>query len=155
MGITLRPFVAGDIDAVVQLFRDTIHSVNAKDYTAAQLNAWAPEKIDKELWKNKLLEHYTVIAEYDGIVCGFGDLHNKGYFDHLFVHKDYQGRGVATKILKDIEAHAVLTGVPTITVTVSITAETFFLKQGYIEIAQKEVEYNGQTFVNHLMKKEI
>lgn len=155
MEITIRPYVVEDIDAIAQLFYDTIHSVNAKDYTLEQLDAWAPHNIDKERWKVKLLEHYTVVAECNGVICGFGDLHSNGYFDHLFVHKDYQGLGIATKIVKDIETRAILTGVPTITVTVSITAETFFLKQGYIEIERKIVEYNGQTFVNHLMKKEI
>lgn len=155
MEIKLRPFVADDIDAVVQLFRDTIHSVNAKDYTQEQIDAWAPSYIDKERWGVKLLEHYTVVAACDGVICGFGDLHANGYFDHLFVSKDCQGKGVATKIVKDIEAHAILTGVPTITVAVSITAKTFFLKQGYIIISPQEVEFNGQKFTNYLMKKEI
>jgi len=29
-----------------------------------------------------------------GIIYGFGYIHQNGYFNHLFVHKDYQGQGM-------------------------------------------------------------
>jgi putative acetyltransferase len=155
MDIIIRAYKAADLPEVVNLFRETIHTVNAKDYTREQINAWAPEHIDAEKWGIKLLAHYTVIAEVRGKVCGFGDIDDSGYFDHLFVHKDYQGRGVATRIVNAIETYAVQKGFKTITVAVSITAKSFFLKQGYVVVKQQEVEYNGQVFTNYAMKKDL
>lgn len=153
--ITIRNFRAGDIDAVVHLFRDTVHSINAKDYTKVQLDAWAPETIDNARWCEKLLTHFTVVAEKDGVICGFGDIHSNGYFDHLFVHKDYQGQGVASKIVAAIEGHAAKKGIKTIDVHASITARTYFLKQGYVTITPQQVTHNGQEFTNYVMRKSL
>lgn len=151
--ITLRNYKAEDITPVVNLFRDTIHTINAKDYTKDQLNAWAPEHIDAERWGVKLSQHYTLIAECNGIICGFGDIDDTGYFDHLFVHKDYQGQGVATKIAVAIEEYAQKKGFTIITVAASITAEPFFLKRNYTIVREQQVVYNGQTFTNYFMEK--
>jgi len=152
---TIRNFRAGDIDAVVHLFRDTIHTINAKDYTKEQLDAWAPEVIDNACWCEKLLKHYTVVAEKDGIICGLGDIHKNGYFDHLFVNKDYQGQGIASKIVAAIEAHAVKENIKKIEVHVSITARTFFIGKGYAIINPQKVTYNVQEFTNYVMKKSL
>ncbi len=151
--ITLRNYKTEDISPVVNLFRDTVHTINAKDYTEDQLNAWAPEHIDAELWSVKLSQHYTLIAECDGVICGFGDMDDTGYFDHLFVHKDYQGQGIATKIAAVIERYAQKKGFTIITVAASITAQPFFLKRGYTVVREQKVEYNGQTFTNYFMEK--
>jgi putative acetyltransferase len=155
MYITLRMYRADDIDSVVALFRDTIHTINKKDYSEAQVNAWAPAIINSEKWGAKLLEHHTVIAECNTTICGFGDIDATGYFDHLFVHKDFQGLGIATKIVRAIEDHAALSGFKTITVAVSITAKTFFLQQGYEIVTPQQVTYNGEVFTNYAMKKEL
>lgn len=155
MQIILRTYKPEDLAQIVTLFRDTIHTVNVKDYSADQINAWAPETIDAEKWGTKLLEHYTVVAEYNSVICGFGDLHNNGYLDHLFTHKDYQGRGVATKIVKAIEVQAKILHLKKIFVHVSITAKTFFIKQGYTLITPQEVHYNDQVFTNFVMEKNL
>ena len=155
MDITLRTYNPKDINAVVHLFRDTVHTINAKDYNKQQLDAWAPEHIDAERWGVKLSQHYTVIAECNGVICGFGDMDDTGYFDHLFVHKDYQGQGIATKIATAIEEYAIKRGFTLITVAASITAQPFFLKRNYTMVREQQVEYKGQTFTNFFMEKRI
>jgi putative acetyltransferase len=153
--IKVRPYTNVDLPHFVKLFRDTIHAINAKDYTPEQINAWAPENIDVEKWGIKLMQHYTVVAECDGIICGFGDIDGSGYFEHLFVHKEYQGCGVASKIVDAIEHYAKQSGFTAITVAVSITAKTYFIKQGYTIVKPQQVEYNGQVFTNYAMIKEL
>ncbi|OIQ22532.1 MAG: GNAT family N-acetyltransferase [Flavobacterium sp. MedPE-SWcel] len=155
MEITLRNYKPEDITSIVTLFRGTVHMVNAKDYSQDQINAWAPEDIDVEKWKGKLLRHHTVVAECNGVICGFGDIDDTGYFDHLFVHKDYQGCGIATQIVAAIESYAKQEKFKVITVAVSITAKPFFLSKGYIVVKEQEVEYKGQKFINFSMKKEM
>lgn len=153
--IVVRKYRADDLLNLVELFRGTVHAVNSKDYTQEQIDAWAPANINAERWGVKLLQHYTVVAEIDNVMCGFADIDDTGYFDHLFVHKDYQGRGIATELVKAIEAFAVQSAVDAITVNVSITAKPFFLKRGYVVVTPQEVEYNGQRFTNYAMKKDI
>ncbi len=37
----IRKYKNEDCDSVANLFYETVHSVNAKDYSAEQLSAWA------------------------------------------------------------------------------------------------------------------
>ena len=46
----IREYRTEDRDALVQLFVETVHQVNARDYTPAQLDAWAPREQDLERW---------------------------------------------------------------------------------------------------------
>ena len=55
----LRAFRAEDLAAVQHLFRDTVWHVNCRDYTPAQLAAWAPETFDAARWLPSLLEHHA------------------------------------------------------------------------------------------------
>ena len=38
--ITLRDYTPADLEAVLTLFYETVHTVNAGDYSSAQLDAW-------------------------------------------------------------------------------------------------------------------
>ena len=65
--LCLRPYEEGDLQAVVSLFYDTIHSVNLKDYTPEQADAWAPKKPDLSRWQGLLKGEDTWVAVQDGL----------------------------------------------------------------------------------------
>ena len=46
----LRAYQSGDLPAILNLFRDTVHTVCARGYTRAQLDAWAPAELDAAAW---------------------------------------------------------------------------------------------------------
>ena len=121
---------------IVQLFVNTVHSVNSADYTPRQLDAWAPRRQDMEKWHNSLCENYAVVAVENGMVAGFGDMAADGYLDRLYVHRDMQGRGVATAICDRLES-TVKSKV--YTTHASITAKPFFEKRGYRTVKQQTV----------------
>ncbi len=98
----IRKYEKSDCRYLVELFYHTVHSINAKDYTEEQLNAWAPENLDLVEWSTTLLEHYTIVAVKDDIIVGFGDIDKRGYLARLFVHKDYQNKGIATAICNEL-----------------------------------------------------
>ena len=83
----IREYKPEDCPQIAELFYNTVHTVNAKDYTEEQLNAWADGNIDIEKWNLSFLEHYTCVAVEDGVVVGFGDIDDCGYLDRLYVHK--------------------------------------------------------------------
>ena len=91
----LRPYQPQDLDAILELFYETVHAVNRRDYSPSQLDAWAPKQPDRDRWAQSLAAHYTVVAVAGGTVAGFADLASDGYFDRLFVHKDFQRQGIA------------------------------------------------------------
>ena len=149
----IREYCPKDCEQTAKLFYDTVHTINAKDYTEIQINAWAPSDINMISWNNRLSNNHTVVAEKDNIIIGFGDIDNAGYFDCLYTHKDYQKMGVATLIADNIEKYIYNKGIKTITTSASITAKPFFEKRGYIVQKKQNVECNGQVFVNFIMRK--
>ena len=70
----IRRYQQSDCKELTELFYNTVHTVNAKDYTKEQLNVWATGKVDLEKWNQSLQEHYSVVAIDDKIIVGFGDI---------------------------------------------------------------------------------
>lgn len=153
--MNVRMYRSEDCKEIVELFYNTVHSVNAKDYNKAQLDAWAPKDINISKWDKSLLEHYSIVIEDNSIIIGFGDLDINGYFDRLYVHRDYQGAYVATRILNEIEKYAQENEIKVITTYSSITAKPFFEKQGYKVVKEQVVERKGQILKNFIMEKTL
>ena len=144
-----REYQTSDSKEITELFYSTVHTVNAKDYTKEQLDVWATEQVDLEKWNQSLQEHYSIVAIEDGVIVGFGDIDKTGYLDHLFVHANYQGRGIATAICNQLEQ--VVKG--DITTHASITAKPFFEKRGYRVVKEQQVERQGIFLTNFCMEK--
>ena len=145
----IRNYQPLDCKELTELFYNTVHTVNARDYTKEQLNAWATGDVDIEKWNQSLLEHYSIVAVDDNKIIGFGDIDKTGYLDRLYVHKDYQRKGVATAICDKLEQ-----GIQGKIVThASITARPFFEKRGYKVVKEQEVERGGIKLVNYVMEK--
>ena len=135
----IRKYRPSDCRELAELFYDTVHTVNAGDYTKEQLDAWATGHVDLEAWDRSFREHHTLVALEDGAVIGFGDIDGSGYLDRLYVHRRHQGKGVATALCDRLEQ--VCAGV--ISTHASITAKPFFEKRGYRVIREQQVERQG------------
>ena len=146
----IRGYLPQDCECLAKLFYDTVHAVNAQDYTEEQLNAWANGKVDMEKWRQSLCDHHTFVAVENGLIVGFGDIDETGYLDRLYVHKEYQGRGIATALCDKLEN--AVPGVP-IRTAASITAKPFFEKRGYQVVAEQQVERQGILLTNYMMQK--
>ena len=85
----IRKYQASDCKELADLFYNTVHIVNAKDYTKEQLNVWAIKQVDLEKWNKSLQEHFSVVALDNETIIGFGDIDKTGYLDRLFVHANY------------------------------------------------------------------
>ena len=90
--MNLRKYRPQDCAEMARLFYDTVHTVNAADYTKEQLDAWANGRVDLEKWNASFLKHDTLVAVEGDTIVGFGDMDDTGYLDRLYVHKDYQKR---------------------------------------------------------------
>lgn len=122
----IREYKSLDCKELTELFYNTVHTINAKDYTKEQLDIWATKQTNLKKWDQSLQKNYSLVAIDNGIIVGFGDIDKTGYLDHLFVHADYQGKGIATAICNQLE-QAVYGSILTHS---SITAKSFFEKRG-------------------------
>ncbi len=145
----LRRYKEDDCKEVTELFYNTIHLINVRDYSKEQVDAWANGKLDLAKWNQSFLKNYCIVAIDEGKIVGFGDIDDKAYLDHLYVHAAYQGKGIGTAICAALEAKVrgdVLTHS-------SITARTFFERRGYRLIKEQEVLRDGVWLKNFVMKK--
>ncbi len=150
----LRKYKSNDCADMAKLFYDTVHTINAKDYTKEQLDAWATGNINLEAWSHSFLEYNTILAEIDGKIVGFADMDKTGYLDRLYIHKDFQGRGIATALVNELEQSAQASGIFRYETYASITARSFFEKRGYTVEIENKVVRNGVTLVNYKMVKQ-
>lgn len=146
----IRKYKQSDCKYLSELFYDTIHAINKRDYTEEQLNVWATGSVDLVKWNKSLLEHYAVVAVEKDVIVGFGDIDKTGYLDRLYVHKDYQNKGIATNICDDLEQAFEVKKVAT---HASITAKPFFEKRGYKVMKEQQVELQGVFLTNYIMEK--
>ena len=152
----LRPYRFTDCPVLAELFYQTVHHVNRRDYDEKQLQAWATGSVDLKQWNASFMRHDTIVAEQQGVITGFGDMDDTGYLDRLYVHKDYQGQGIATAICDALEQHALEqhTPVQTFHTAASITARSFFEKRGYHVVREQQVCRQGVLLTNYVMEKQ-
>ena len=149
--LILRNYTAADSAETAVLFYETVHAVNRRDYTKKQLDAWASAVPDLNEWNRSFDGHIGIVAVSDGKIVGFGDITPSGYLDRLYVHKDFQRRGIAAEICNVLEAAA---DAEKITVHASITAKPFFEHRGYRAVKEQQVIRHGVKLTNYVMENE-
>jgi putative acetyltransferase len=107
--LAIRNYRWNDLDDVIDVFNRAIRETAYKDYTPAQLDAWAQP--DRQIWAERRLSRPTWVAEVDGQVVGFTDLESDGHVDMMYVHPCAAGKGFARALLEKAEEHALLTGI--------------------------------------------
>lgn len=146
----LRKYNTSDCEYLAELFYQTVHNVNTKDYTKEQLDVWATGNVNLNEWDKSFLEHFTIVAVKNEVIVGFGDIDKTGYLDRLYVHKDYQRQGIASAICDKLEQSAKGNK---ITTHASITAKPFFEQRGYKTIREQQVMRKGIFLTNFVMEK--
>lgn len=152
--INYRSVTSADIPELKELFRDTVLTVNSRDYTAKEVADWASCGNRPGRWEELLVTlHFIAACDTEGRIVGFTSIRNDGYLHSMFIHKDHQGEGIATALLQQIEAYAKKHGIREITSEVSITARPFFEHRGYTVEREQQVQANRLQLTNYVMRK--
>lgn len=150
----IRRLAAQDIPEMRKLFRATVLTVNSKDYTKEEVEDWASCGDSVEHWKELLAKNdYIGALDGQGGIVGFSSMNAEGYLHSMFFHKDWQGKGVATLLLSEVEKIARRYGVHKISVEVSVTARPFFEKHGYKVVKEQKAKANRLYLTNYVMEK--
>ena len=128
MDMVIRRATAADAEAVHKIVLLALRGTNARDYPSsviARLVLTLPDKVasNLETW-------CAFVAVVDGRVVGTGSL-NGQTVSSVYVHPDYQGRGIATKLMDAVENAANAESQETLSVQSSITARPFYAKRGF------------------------
>lgn len=151
---SIRQAVPNDIAALKDLYQNTVLTINKRDYSQAEVEDWASCGDDSSRWDELIRTQYVIVAEnMQSQIVGFSSITPQGYLDLMFVHKDFQHKGIATMLLQDIEQYAKKSGIIKITSEVSITARPFFEKQGYTVEQEQTKQANRLCLRNFYMGK--
>lgn len=153
--MNIRAYKQSDCATLAELFYNTVHTINIRDYTKEEVEAWATGTVDLPCWNQSFLEHHTIVAEDCGLILGFGDMDNEGYLDRLYVHEHYQNNGIAKALVSCLERQGAENGITTFTVHSSITAKPFFERLGYHVQYENTVTRQGVQLTNFFMEKLI
>ncbi|MBU3002901.1 GNAT family N-acetyltransferase [Paraglaciecola arctica] len=162
----IRAYHFGEEHQIWQLFYQTIHKVNAANYSQKQIDAWAPNDFDQQFWQEKLAALGTFVCvnssefrgnsdKKDSTIFGYSDLQSDGYIDHFFCHHQHQGKGIGNALMVHIHRLAINRGITELSADVSITALDFFKKYGFKIVKSQNVLIRGQILGNYKMRKSL
>lgn len=136
---TIRVAQQSDVIELRDLYKNTVLEVNRRDYSQEEVEDWASCGDNLSNIGKMIETHYFIVAVNQLLqIVGFSSITPQGYLHSMFIHKDFQGKGIATMLLEKIERYAIVEGIKRITSEVSITARPFFEKRGYkVEVEQK------------------
>lgn len=153
--IQVREANLDDIPYITSLFRDTIVHINSKDYSDKQITVWSSAANDIDTWEDRINNSYFLVAEIRDEIVGFAYLTKGYYFDGLFVHKDYQHKGIGSHLMRVIESKVISEGFEVIKSDISITALEFF-ENHYYDVDKKQLKnFKGMNFQNYLVSKKL
>ena len=152
--VMVREYRTQDLGAVVALFGRSVHELASRDYSPAQVSAWAPEVPDLGAWAVRLASGGVFVSERSSEIAGFARIAEDGYFDLLYVHPDFQRQGVARELIDRTLSWASDRGIHRLSADVSATARPLFERMGFRVVASRRVERRGVWFDNARMERE-
>ena len=141
----IRPYCSSDCPALAELFYQTVHAVNARDYSPEQLDAWADGRVELAAWDALPRAPGTRVAVAGRGIAGFGDPGPDGSLDRLYVRRAWRGAGVASALCDALPAAR--------TTHASITARPFFERRGWRVVREQQVERRGVLLTNFVMER--
>lgn len=151
--IEIRKYQESDALDLWAIFYHTVRNVNLRDYSQAQVEAWAPDAFSSEIWKRKMNLLSPFVAEIDGKIVGYSDLQENGLIVHFFCHHEHQGQGVGRQLMEHVLRMGELQGITRFYSEVSITARPFYERFGFNVIQEQTIEVRGQKLCNFVMEK--
>ena len=104
--VRVRAAVPSDAASMATLFFETVRSINRRDYSPEQVEAWAPRILTPEEWSIRQEGKAVFTAVEEELVVGFTELDPDGHIDCFYTRKDRQGCGIGSLLLSEVERSA-------------------------------------------------
>jgi len=151
MSIKIRDYRADDSNEITDLFHGSVHSLQAENYSAKELEAWAPTPPDYSHWRERLAVKLPFVAERDGMIVGFIELEEDGHIDCFYVHKDFQRQGLGRALYVHLLKNADARRIRDLYVEASAIARPFFERKGFRFERINRLERRGQILTSFSM----
>jgi putative acetyltransferase len=145
MSVSIRAMRSEDARRFLEIQRESVRGIAARDYLTAVIEAWAPLPITEEIVEQFLSnrdDEMRLIAEIDGQAVGIGALVlGTSELRACYVVPGAARRGVGAAIIVEIERIAREHKLEYLRLESSLTAEPFYAALGY------RVEARGELMI--------
>lgn len=141
------------VEAITDIFYESIHAIDESIYSEEQKNAWAPLPRDYESWAGRLMFKRPYLAMQGERLIGFIELDPDGYIDCMYTHPEFQRQGVGSALYEHLEGVARDKGLKHLRVEASLVAKPFFENKGFTVVSENQVERRGQLITNFKMER--
>lgn len=137
LSFTIREAGPNDAVSICEVWRRSIHEICAADYPDLALRErWAANKTPDNVvaWMAERKNHMLVAAGPDGAVVGVGLMSANGNIGRImacYVAPEVLGRGVGRALLIAMEREAARRGAEIVRLRSTITAQSFYRRNGY------------------------
>lgn len=154
--IHIRYALPEDREDICLVQSAAVRSLHSGPYAPDIIEAWSvaltPEAAVEEM---KAPDMTWFVAELSGKVVGFSSM-QKHEVSALYVHPDYQGTGIGSKLLARVETEALKHGISRITLFASMNSRHFYEAHGYHVIREVLYPLNNEDCMTTLaMEKEL
>jgi putative acetyltransferase len=152
----IRKATLEDAAEIAKLHRGTIRSVNSKDYPPEDIKVWSGGAKASRVKKSHDKAIRYVALEKDAIV-GFVDISKSDpeKLWGLYVHKDFIGKGVGSRLLETIEDAARALGAKKFEATATVTAKAFYEAKGFRVIKKDKHPMEDRLLDVFVMEKDL
>ncbi len=151
----VRPYRGTDTAALTQLFFATVRQVPVKEYSPAELAAWAHAVPQVAVWRRRMAGRHSLVAASGDEILGFAELTAAGELGMLYCRHDQVRRGIGTMLCERLERIVRDLGLTRVTTEASITARPFFARRGYVVQRRRIVRRRGVRLANFTMVKSL
>jgi putative acetyltransferase len=151
--LTVRRFQAGEEMLLREVFHSAIHLIARAHYTQEQVDVWAPDTVDAPVWIERIRRINPFVATLNQTPVGYADVQLTGYIDHFFVSGHHPRMGIGRALMHAIEQEANHLKLRELTAMVSLTAQPFFQRFGFVMVEQRTPVVRGVAFSNALMRR--
>ncbi|WP_119458346.1 GNAT family N-acetyltransferase [Rhodospirillaceae bacterium SYSU D60014] len=153
----IRPYETADAERLCALFFDAIRETGRRNYSAQQVEAWAPcrpdpHQFDEVATDGRIL---LVVVNNEGDPIAYGDLEADGHIDHLFCRPDVVGTGVASALYDELEKVALERGMTRLYVEASEAARPLFARKDFALLERRDFQLRGVLIHNYAMAKTL
>lgn len=155
--LPIRHYQDGDAAALRTVFDAAVRELGPRDYTPAQVEAWADRGPGEAAIHARCTDGRTTLVCLDaaGEIGAYMDLEADGHIDHLYCRPELAGRGAASVLYMEVESLARDLRLPRLYVEASEAARRFFLRKGFKVLKRRSLTIEGVAIHNYAMEKQL
>lgn len=156
--VCFRQATVADAGTLLAIKRAAIGGIDNGVYDQSQIDAWQPAA-DATADFGRAIDSETfdvILAVAAETSAAYGVLNaSAGRIDAVYVRPQFQGEGIATSLVRQLESRARMHGVDELTIVSSLNARSFYEGLDYWDFGSETRQIDGVELEFSIMRKHL